>query len=131
MIVQRWKFKDVASTAEAVLPINPNEMSSPYYGKNITSYGTGVLWGTERLRAFQAPPQILEVTWSGVILAKDHYDLLLAWQIARKTVRVTDHLERTFDVIIKSFDPVERLPTARHDWRANYTMTVLLLEEPQ
>ena len=71
----------------------------------------------------------VEWTFGGVLLTKDHYDSLLEWTKKLTVVRITDHLLRTFEVIITRFDPVERLPTATRAWRADYTMTCLLLKE--
>ena len=43
-------------------------------------------------------------------------------------VDVTDHLGRTFRVVIEEFNPTDRRPTPRVSWRLRYTMKALILE---
>lgn len=129
VVITRWRLEDRKTGESVTLPYNPNKMDSPYIGKTFNSFGTGSTWGAERLRLIQTPTPAKDWSFGGVILAKAHYDLLLAWQVRRANVRVTDHLGRSFSVIISKFDPIERLPTATKPWRADYTMNCLILEE--
>ena len=127
----RWKFEDRETDEIVYLPINPREMSSPTIGRQM-QYAWGSSAGRERIRAIDLGVQ-QPTTWTftGVILTKSHYDLLLEWADRLHVLRVTDHLDRTFEIIIQKFDPIERLPTATRSWRADYTMECLLLKELQ
>lgn len=123
--IRRWLFQDTVTGARTHVPINPNEMETPTAPRNM-DYASGGFAG--RLRAIDGPPSSAP-TWSfkGVSLTKEHYDLLLAWTKALHILRVTDHLGRTFEIIIQKFDPVERLPTPSKEWRTDYTIECLLL----
>lgn len=128
--VVRWTLREGASGPTVALPFNPNTMSSPTLGRRM-SYASGSRAAdAEQMRGFEmAPDGPASWTWGGVILTKAHYDLLLEWAKKSLVLRVTDHLDRTFEVIIEKYDPVERLPTPRRAWRADYTMTCMLLKE--
>lgn len=122
----RWKLTDTETSDEVIVPINPNKMSTPTRTRDVQYFATG-FGGMAGIDRGQATPT--SWTWEGVILTKAHYDLLLEWTQRGVYLRVDDHLGRTFGIIIEKFDPVERLPTVTKPWRADYTMTCLLLEE--
>lgn len=126
MSVERWILTDVGTGESVRVPINPREMSSPTQARNM-QYAWGAAPGAVMRSIDVGGDQTTEWTWTGVLLTKSHYDLLLAWTKRLATVQITDHLGRTFETIIQKFDPVERLPTAQREWRADYTMTCLLL----
>lgn len=122
----RWTFRDM-STGEVVrVPINPREMTSPTVSRNMT-WAWGAAPGAVMRGIDLTNDQPGEWSFTGVLLTKSHYDLLLDWTRRLTTVQITDHLERTFETIIQKFDPVERLPTATREWRADYTMNCLFL----
>lgn len=128
MSVVKWRFRDLGTSEEVLLPLNPNSMTSPTRPRNL-SWAWGTKIGIERMRGFDAPPDSAP-TWQfgGVIITQSHYELLLAWAGRTAILRVQDHLGRRFKVVIQKFDPVERLPTATKPWRADYQMTCLFLE---
>lgn len=122
----RWIFTDTATAETATVVINPNAMESPTTARQFE-------WGFSidgQLRGAETgPAQPAEWSFSGVILTKNHYDMLLAWSQRDEVLHVTDHLARTFEVLITKYDPVERLPTRARPWRADYAMTCLLMKE--
>lgn len=124
----RWTFTEPVSGDTLVVPINPNKMDSPTQERSMT-YSFGSKWGQERIRAIDKGGQPTTWTFSGVLLTKEYYDSLLEWTKRLEVVRITDHLGRTFEVVITKFDPTERLPTPTKPWRADYTMSCLLLKE--
>lgn len=128
MSVVRWRFLDIATSEEILLPLNPNTMSTPTETRNL-SFAWGVKVGVERMRAFQAPPDSpAQWTFGGVILEQSHYDLLVSWSGRLSILRIQDHIGRQFKVMIQKFDPVERRATPSRPWKADYTMTCLFLE---
>lgn len=129
MSVTRWMFRDMDTNETAYVRINPNKMDSPTTARNL-NFAQGTRYGAARIRGFETPPST-PATWTfgGVILTQDHYDMLQEWSDRDVVLRVTDHLERTFEIIIESFDVIERLPTMTRDWRADFTMNCLLLGE--
>lgn len=127
-MITRWLFDDLDGN-QALVPVNPNQMSSPTIARNL-SFAFGSMWGINRIRMKDSAPQRpTEWTFEGVLFTPEHYDLLLEWAGKLMLLRVTDHLGRTFEMVIQKFDPIERLPTATKSWRADYTMTCLLLKE--
>lgn len=127
-LVVRWTFTDTTTDEKVVLPINPNEASPPSSARTF-QWAWGSRQGLNRVRGISRPTPPTEWTFGGVIRTKEHYDLLLEWSKRDSIVHVTDHLERTFEIMIKGFEPTERLPTGSTPWRATYTMTCLLLKE--
>lgn len=129
MSVVRWKFTDLATSDVVTLPLNPKEMSTPTSPRNMTwAWGSKV--GLKRMRGMELTvDQAPTWTFGGVILSQSHYDLLLAWAGRLSLLRVDDHLGRAFKVMITSYAPIERLPTATKPWRADYTMTCFFLGE--
>lgn len=124
----RWTFTEPISGDSWVVPINPNEMDAPARPRNM-SYAYGSKWGQDRIRAMDRTTSPPTWSFSGVLLTQEHYDSLLEWSKKLAVVQIADHLGRTFEVVITQFDPIERLPTANRPWRADYTMTCLLLKE--
>lgn len=129
MSVVRWRFRDLKTSEEIILPLNPNQMSTPTVARELAWAWGSATYGVSRMRGFQTPASVAATwTFGGVILTKSHYDLLLAWSRRLSILRIQDHVGRRFRVVISKFDPVERLPTATKPWRADYTMSCLLLE---
>lgn len=120
----RWTFRSGGQFAR--VPINPREMSTPTTARNM-QWAWGAAPGAIMRGVDLGVDQPAAWTFTGVLLTKSHYDLLSLWTRGLATVQITDHLNRTFETIIQKFDPVERLPTASREWRADYTMTCLLL----
>lgn len=128
MSVVRWVFEDTVTSDSIVLPLNPNTMTTPSIPRAM-NWAWGSKWGVDRIRGMESPLDgATEWSFGGVILSEAHYDLLLAWAGRLVILNIQDHLLRRFKVVIRKFDPVERLPTALHPWRADYTMTCLFLE---
>lgn len=123
--VIRWTFTDTVTDEVASLILNPNKMSTPTFAREV-QFGWTSGFGMAGVDRMQATPT--SWTFEGVILSKVHYDRLLEWAKRGVILRVDDHLGRAFGIIIEKYDPIERLPTARREWRADYTMTCLLLE---
>ncbi|NUS01910.1 MAG: hypothetical protein HOV97_05025 [Nonomuraea sp.] len=129
-MTQRWTFTDPVGGTSWTTPINPNQASSPFPTRSLQlapSNWADVGRGLQRLRVFEAPPQPVEWQFGGVLRTKEHHDALRSWAKKSNEIRVSDHLGRTFEVIIKSFRPVERRPTPTVSWRMTYTVTALVL----
>lgn len=122
----RWILTDPVTLATWTMPINPDQMTSPHPRKDLT-HTRGA--GDADAVSMKAPAQPVDWSWSGVIRSQAHYDVLLVW--ARKTypIKVTDHLGRTWLVVIKKFTPAERRPTAVTALRMRYTVQTLNLGE--
>lgn len=123
----RWIFID--GTTTWTVPINPNEMSTPYASKRRQTMGNsgGPANRAGTIYTLQAPVVPHEWTFGGVIRTEDHHNQLLAWSQKNRPVRITDHFGRTWEVLIVQFDATDRRPTANNAWRMKYTMRTLML----
>lgn len=101
-------------------------MSSPTLERSYDA-AVAVTEGRPRLRTFMRPPAAKPWEFAGVINARQHHDDLKAWCEKPGLVRITDHLGRTFEVVITDFEPTDRQPTARNAWRMRYSVKTLLL----
>lgn len=127
MSTVRWKFFDTETNESITLPLNPNKADATTAAREF-AFGyspDGVLRGFD-----PGPDKPMSWTFSGVILEKAHYDLLLAWAKRSSVLVITDHVGRVVEVLIEKFDPIERPASRRYPWKADYTMTCLLLKEP-
>lgn len=129
--MNRWKLEDLVADETYLFPINPNAASSPFPGREL-AFAQGAAWvdtdaGLQRTRVFESPPAPAEWEFSGVLRTKEQHDELLRWSKKSNEVRVSDHLGRTFEVIIRSFRPLERRPTPDNQWRMTYTVNALVL----
>lgn len=127
--VKKWVFQDPVTSDVYHFAINPNQMNSPFVARNIQmAHGTHA--GPQRIRAIDLPATS-PATWtfSGVIRAKEHHDALRSWAKKNRVIRITDHLGRTFEVIVASFNPTDRTPTPTVPWRGNFDMSCLVLRE--
>jgi len=121
--VVRWIFQDLETNETYQVELNPNEMSSYMFSKgfDFAHYGTG------RVRGVQSRREPVDLTFGGVVRTKSHHDALIEWQQKPGKVRVTDHLGRTFEMMIRSLDMLDRRPTGTNSWRFRYTFNCLLL----
>lgn len=118
MNVVRWKFLDVRTNEEHTVELNPNTASS-YRFDNQFDFA-----GNRGVRGRRNP---VEWTFGGVVRKQGHHDSLIDWQRHPGKVRVTDHLGRTFEVMIRSLDMRDRRPAGDDTWRFEYTFNCLLL----
>lgn len=122
----RWTLVEQATGETWTMPINPNSMS----GLPMTKQLANVNWtrqGDRRLRTFQSRTPAEPFEWSGVILTYQHYQDLLTWSRKAGVIVVTDHLERTFEVIIQSFVPETKPGRRPNDPKRTYKMSTLFL----
>lgn len=126
--MSRWTLTDPVTSDTWTMPINPDAMTSPHRGRELT-HARGNKSGLQRARSFMRPPQPVEWQWEGVIRSQEHYDELLLWASKSYPIHVTDHLNRTWLVVIRKFAPTERRPTATVPVRMRYAMETLNLGE--
>ena len=131
----RWQFHDSHESESWTLPMNPNAMTSPHAMRQY-KYGHGVDRGLNRIRVFELPHDPISWEFSGYIRTKQHHDELRRWADKQHEIEITDHLDRTFEVIIQHYAPEDRvigevpLSSSLSDerrWRMRYKMTALIL----
>lgn len=147
--LRRWRFHDHrhphefghslmssdGSSESYTLPYNPYQMTSPHAAREF-KYATGIHDGRKRMRVFETPHQPANWEFTGFIHTKQHHDELDHWARKDHPVQVTDHMRRTFEVVIQEFVPEDRR-FGRHPrsdsldddvrWRMRYTMKCLIL----
>lgn len=119
MATVRWTLTEKATDETWQMPANPNTMSPLPNSKSLSVTPGG--------RIFESAEPAQSFQWGGVILHQAHYDALAAWARKPGVIVVTDHLQRTFEILIEAFRPAPepgRRPGVR---RQKYTMTALLL----
>jgi hypothetical protein len=126
MTVIRWTLTDPATSESWTMPINPNAMTSPQTAKTLR-HAYGIRRGVDRVRTFKTPNPAVQWEWSGVIRSKEHYDDYVYWASKTGEVHVTDHLGRTWEVFMASFEPEDRQPMANVPWRLRYKVRALLI----
>lgn len=131
MTVVRWKFTDPKTAEVYNHPISPNQMSTPWLGRQtqtmVQSGPGGAVSDGGALLAMQAPAVPTEWTFGGVIRTEQHYRDLLAWSKKDYPIVVTDHYSRSWNVIITTFEPEDRKPVPLAPWRSKYVMKTLML----
>jgi hypothetical protein len=121
----RWLFTDSVVPATYRVPRNPNQMTNPFGSKSIDTLPGGPV--ESRIRARMGVPTPHEWRFGGTGEDQDHHDQLLAWSQKEYPIDITDHLGRTFTVVITKFDYAERRPSAQRPWKFTYEMTTLVL----
>lgn len=119
----RWTFTDPVTSDTYTVPINPNAMTSPFKKTSKQVLPASPVNG--RVRALSTP-QPIEWQFSGVIRIQAHYDALLTWVSKPYPVSITDHLGRTFPVLLTSFDPQDQRANLATKW--TYTVKGYVLD---
>ena len=122
--VVRWQFQDLATNQVHIVSLNPNKMSGLTFGRSI-EWASGTIDG--RPVGLMSSPDPTPFTFGGVVRTQSHHDTLIDWQKRPGKVRVTDHLGRVFEVMIRSLDMTDRTLTANNRWRFAYQFDCLLL----
>jgi len=119
MATVRWTLVEKDTNLSWQMPANPNTMSALPAQRQLATTPSG--------RTFQSSTPAQPFQWGGVILHQAHYDALEQWARKPGVIVVTDHLQRTFEILIEAFRPAPepgRRPGVR---RVKYTMTALFL----
>jgi len=130
-MTSRWVFTDEVADETWTVPINPDSMTSPEPpAKNVTFASGKVndLHNNGRTVTFLGKPTSREWEFGGAIRTQAHYEGLVAWAAKTNDVLVTDHIGRTWRVLITDFLPTERPPTPRTPWRLRYTVKTTIIE---
>lgn len=122
----RWTLTEKATGETWTMPLNPNSMTGLPQLKQFTTAGWSPQ-GSNRLRTFQAPTSAERLEWSGVILTDSHHQDLRTWSAKPGVIVVTDHLQRSFEVIIQAFVPDQKPGHHPGDPKRTYKITTLFL----
>lgn len=123
----RWAFQDPAPGGETfVFPINPSEMSSPHFARNVTPdhtlapSGQSIIW--------EGLPDPVSWQVRGSVETQAHYEALERFYALRRRFFVVDHLRRAWVVSFESLEFAKKRST--NDWTNDYTLKFLILAGP-
>lgn len=125
MSVVRWIFQEVSTGTTHTVEINPNKASSPMLPKTLTF--SSRLDSAGRIAGVSEKVRPKDWTFEGVIFTQTHHDALIEWAKKPGKVRITDHLGRTFEVMMQKIQVTDRRPTPLNDWRFTYSFACLVL----
>lgn len=118
MSVVKWRFAEVWGEQFWHMPVNPNEGGSPTIEKEMNALSNaGPYLGAILQEGRTSVPKL---SFSGVILAQDHYEDLERWHLKRVLLDLDDDLGRTFRGVLVSFSP-QRTRRAFNPWYHTYT----------
>lgn len=119
----RWQFEDMLTSEVYTVELNPKEADTFRFAKSFEFS----LEGGDRVRSMRQPRQPISWNFGGVVRSETHHDALISWQKRPGKVRVTDHLGRTFEVMMQGLDLQDRRPAGNDTWRFRYTFSCLIL----
>lgn len=120
----RWTITDGFDTY--TFPVNPKDMAS--HGVAVQRDSLPAAVNNTSVRVSETSPKAYEWTFSGRIYSQQQYDDLLNWVYAGVPVELTDHLNRTFRVVLTAFNPTDlRRPGTTIRW--DYEMRAIVLGE--
>lgn len=117
----RWTLNDGVTTY--TFRLNPKDMTSPgaVYQRSSIPAGAGTA-----VRIQEVLPTANEWTFSGRIYSQEQYDELLLWQSKSQPLTLTDHLGRSFWVVLTAFNPTTlRRPHTLTRW--DYEIKTLII----
>lgn len=121
-MVTRWTFYD-GSTTET-FELNPQSGGSPKLSRNVIGTPTVAPDGT--VLFFEGQPKPRTSSFTGVIRFESEYDFFESWIEKEVPIVVTDDLGRSFTIRITDWTP-ERVRSALHPWKHNYTAEYIIL----
>lgn len=114
----RWVFHDPQTSANYTVPKNPATMSFPTARRNLQTLP--LIAG--RMPALAAPPQPPDIQFQGWLAGQTHHDTLLDWVAKEYAVQITDHLSRTWTVLLSSFEMTSRRGFGNDWYRGTYVI---------
>lgn len=117
-----WIMRDVASDDEYEFAVNPLDMSFPLVQKRLTTQyttaGKPITW--------EGRSEVPVVSFSGTILYREHYEIMLEWLEKSTQIALTDDFGRNFWLFLTEFSPSRRY-SADFPWRHEYSASGLII----
>ena len=124
--VLKWRFDDPATGDSYVFNISPNDQTTPFPKRAITSSATTAPTG--QILMFEGARPAAEWSFTGVTLTADQYEALRHWVYdKRNRIVVTDHFGRKITCVLVSFEPVPGRRSLGRYWRHDYTVSALVV----
>jgi hypothetical protein len=117
----RWSLTDGTNTYQ--FHLNPKQMGP--LGQTYTRDSLPSIIGGVHANETSAT-KAYEWSFAGRIYLQDHYDALLEWSEKAQVLELSDHLGRTYEVILTQFAPTDlRRPGTTIRW--DYEMKAIVL----
>lgn len=124
-MVVKWKFEDISSSETYVFEINPNDDGLPGYRKNYTQSVTTAPDG--KALVFEGKSEAPTGSFSGVTLSQAQHEKFIEWFHKGNQIKITDDLERSYWVVLESYEPKRRYSRTR-PWRHDYTISYIVVD---
>jgi hypothetical protein len=115
-MVNKWTITD--GTFTMTFQFNPYTMSSPYAPKDLSV-------DTASMLVVKRPGPANEWTFTGNVYNDEEYNKLVDWHEKDMILELTDHLQRTWQIVSVDLNMTDRRNTARNSERYDYTWKVL------
>jgi len=122
----RWVLLDEDTDETVTLTINPNTMDAFPTERQLTNAFPSRN-NQERQRTFQLPNVPGAFSWGGAIRTEAQFTTLRTWVRRSGIILVTDHMGRSFRVVMRSFKP-DRKPRRPGNYRMKYTINTQWIE---
>lgn len=127
MAVVRWTFTDVYHRGPApytwTFTLNPNQGGALTMGRQVESLPTV---GNRRAVAMEGATTESQLSFSGVILTREHLEAFEAWHLRRVLIELADDLGRKYRGVFSAFSP-QRVRKAGNFWYHTYDATFTVL----
>lgn len=123
-IPEAWKFFDPITSETFIFPNNPKEMSSPHPQNTVSFASRGV---NGRMPGISAPKSPTRWSVTGKSRSEDFLNTLIDLKSRPYPIHITDHLNRTWEVVLLGIGIDELRPSQVHSTRFNYDIQCLVL----
>lgn len=121
----KWSLLDPATDDRMQFRVSPNNMDSPIPVQGITVHAASV---DGQFRGFRHD-EAHQWNFSGVLHTQQQYQEMRDWVYNRNLSVLTDHLNRSFNVRLTSFNAT-RAPWRHYPWRHKYTVSAITYQGP-
>src|SRR4051794_22764766 len=123
MTTLRWTLHDPVLGDSYTMEINPNAMTA--LGGPLQVRAGGIMPKGAAL-LFGRPALPTDWQFSGVLRSQAQYEAFVDWMSRPNRLQLTDHLDRTLVVQLKSFEPVASRGRRAVPWRHTYSINALV-----
>lgn len=135
MAYVRWRLEDPSdpnpTTNNYQFEINPNEMSSPYPTRSVTTMGTTAVDGNVLMWEGMRQPAVM--TFGGTLLSADQLNELTKWVYQKQgRMFLWDHFGRRMLVVLHKLEAVPVRTAGRFYMRHTWSIecTVISISQP-
>lgn len=131
----KWELFDFVTDTTVELEINPESADIGGIERSLSEVGSTAPDGQRILFEGKRAPRTM--SFSGVGVSQEHYEMLDQWAEKNYQIRLTDDLDRVFWIYITGFSPTRRKTSAgglagesitTNHWIFDYTLEATVLD---